>query len=355
MKYLVLGAAASAVGLLFTSGAIADTVSPEFYENNTLEVGDSVTIRKTVVIEKTGPTDALLDVMFLFDTTGSMGSAIAGAKGAAANLLTGLSSLGDLASGAGFYGDPNFNGVVSDLSTTDSATVATINSFAAGVPDGGGDSAEQGNAGINDAALNASWRDGSNRFIIALGDAPFKDTPADSTVVSNLAAQGVELIGLNFGGGAFNSSVTELGGTAYTSGTSSDDILRTITDSITASFARYNRVTIDDLTNGAPFFDVATSCVSADIGTCVGADAVGDYDRSVDRTFEFDVTFTRTAAGDAEFDTYGLVDGGIIGSERDVFGMPVAPPPPPVIPLPAAGWMLLAGLGGLAGLRRIKR
>lgn len=28
------------------------------------------------------------------------------------------------------------------------------------------------------------------------------------------------------------------------------------------------------------------------------------------------------------------------------------PPPPPTVPLPAAGWMLLAGIGGLAALRR---
>lgn len=31
------------------------------------------------------------------------------------------------------------------------------------------------------------------------------------------------------------------------------------------------------------------------------------------------------------------------------------PPPPPPVPLPAAGWMLLAGLGGLAALRRRRK
>lgn len=30
-------------------------------------------------------------------------------------------------------------------------------------------------------------------------------------------------------------------------------------------------------------------------------------------------------------------------------------PPPDAVPLPAAGWMLLAGLGGIAALRRRKR
>ncbi|MFN3847725.1 MAG: VPLPA-CTERM sorting domain-containing protein, partial [Paracoccaceae bacterium] len=31
------------------------------------------------------------------------------------------------------------------------------------------------------------------------------------------------------------------------------------------------------------------------------------------------------------------------------------PPPPPPVPLPAAGWLMLAGLGGLAAMRRRKR
>lgn len=48
---------------------------------------------------------------------------------------------------------------------------------------------------------------------------------------------------------------------------------------------------------------------------------------------------------------------GIDGSLIDVGTGPVVTPPPPspsVIPLPAAGWLMLAGIGGLAALRRRK-
>jgi hypothetical protein len=31
------------------------------------------------------------------------------------------------------------------------------------------------------------------------------------------------------------------------------------------------------------------------------------------------------------------------------------PPPPNVVPLPAAGWMLLAGLGGIAAMKRRRK
>jgi hypothetical protein len=91
--------------------------------------------------------------------------------------------------------------------------------------------------------------------------------------------------------------------------------------------------------------------MSADTGTCVGSDAVGTYDRSTDRTFEFDVTFTRMAAGDASFDTFALVDGGIVAREADRFPGDGGPA---VVPLPAAGWLLIAGLGGLFAAKRRK-
>ena len=66
-----------AVGILslFASTAIADSISPDSFET-TLEVGDSVTITKTVTITEERPTSALVDVKFISDTTGSMGPII---------------------------------------------------------------------------------------------------------------------------------------------------------------------------------------------------------------------------------------------------------------------------------------
>ncbi|MFN3846459.1 MAG: VPLPA-CTERM sorting domain-containing protein [Paracoccaceae bacterium] len=44
-----------------------------------------------------------------------------------------------------------------------------------------------------------------------------------------------------------------------------------------------------------------------------------------------------------------------IAGLRVSFERDVPPPPLPPVPLPAAGWMMLAGLGGLAAMRRRKR
>ena len=122
-----------------------------------------------------------------------------------------------------------------------------------------------------------------------------------------------------------------------------------MTAGISIGFENYTTVTVDDLGDGlAEGIEVSAVCTSADIGTCVGADAVGTYDRSEDRTFTFDVTFTRVGSGEGAFFTNALVDGGIVARERDIFREEGGT----VVPLPAGLPLLLTAFGGLAFMRR---
>ncbi|EKE45175.1 hypothetical protein OCGS_0870 [Oceaniovalibus guishaninsula JLT2003] len=337
--------------LLAAGLAAADTISPMSYTNDDLAVGESVTIQKTVVIEASGATDALIDAFFLIDTTGSMGDEVEAAKIAAADLLTGLRSFGDLSSGVGVFGERALlsDAIRSDLNTNDSITTTAIAAQVnLGDPDGGFDFPESSNTAIDLVANNASFRPGSNRFIFVLGDASAKGTP-DADVIASLAAKNVNLVGINFGGSAFADDITDLGGTVFSSGADADEIVAAVTAGISAGFAEYNSVTVGDL-GGGGVIGVSAVCTGADIGTCSGAEAMGDFDRATDRTFTFDVTFTRNAAGASTFPTYALVDGGIVARETDSFGDTTAP----VIPLPAAGWLMLGGFGALAAFRRRK-
>ena len=90
--------------LLFPVNALADTVAPSTY-TTTLTLGQSVTINKIVTINAGTPTSAKVDVFFLADTTGSMGSAIQSVKDGAAAIMASTSALGDVAYAVGEYKD----------------------------------------------------------------------------------------------------------------------------------------------------------------------------------------------------------------------------------------------------------
>lgn len=334
---LKLGRFITASAMLLASTAVfADTISPTSFSAS-LGVGDSVTIRKTVVVNDAPPTDALVDVHFLIDTSGSMGSQVTAAKAAASSLFSSLNtSFGNVAAGVGVFsegallntGPLNGRVVIGSGLTTDNTTFTNnVNTVTLGVPDGGGDFPESGYTAIALAGGDLAWRTGSNRFMFVFTDATSKGSLAAAQAA--LAADDITLVALAYNGGfaSVNSSYgAPLGGTVYASSTSVAAIIADVTAGITAGFENYDKVTVGDLGGGLPEIGVSTVCVSAGIGSCVGADAIGDYDRSVDRTFEFDVTFTRLAGGDKSFDTYALVDGGIVARERDTFGGAVPEP-----------------------------
>ncbi|SDN38746.1 VPLPA-CTERM protein sorting domain-containing protein [Lutimaribacter pacificus] len=352
----------AAVAALTLAGGVAsaDSIDPDTFTAD-LAVGESVTITKTVVISQGSPTTAPLDVMFLFDTTGSMGSQINNAKSAAGDIISGLGGIGDTRTGVAYYDDvagafstpgtgacaPSECGIISDLSGTAANTISGINTLSAS---GGGDLPEEGNLGVLEVVNNASWRPDSNKFIVMLGDSAFKTPPADATVMAALAAEGVSLIGINYGGSAFENDVLSLGGTVFSGSGGGADILDDIIGSISAAFAEYDEVTLTDLGAAAPEISVSITCTGADSGACNGAVAEGDYDRSVERTFTFDVTFTRDAEGDKDFSLFATTDGRIVAEELDSF-----PGDGAVIPLPAAGWMLVSGLAGLGFVGRRRR
>jgi hypothetical protein len=338
--------------------AFSDTIDPETFSAD-LAIGESVTIVKTVVVEATGPTDALIDVHFLIDTSGSMGLQVDAAKGAASSLFTSLEAdFGDVSASVGVFSEgafledprPNANVIIGGGLTTDNATfTANVNTVQLSVPDGGGDFPESGYDAIALAGDNLAWRAGSNRFMFIFTDASAKTDLAGAQ--ATLADNDISLVTLAYGDfGTIEASYGgPLGGTVFESATSILDIIADVTAGITAGFANYDAVTVDDLGLGnLQGIDVSAICTGADIGDCFGADAMGDYNRSVDRTFTFDVTFERTAAGDASFFTNALVDGGIVARELDTFTDTGLTP----VPLPAGLPLLLTALGVFGFARR---
>ena len=198
-------ASAFAVSLM-AAPAFADTIDPPSY-SDTLAMGESVTITKTVVIEEGGPTDALIDVHFLIDTSGSMGAQVNAAKAAATSLFNELNSkFGDVAASVGVFSeaasltDPDIKGraIIGDLTKNVTTFQDNVNLVTLGNPDGGFDFPESGYTGIALATENLSWRPGSNRFMFVFTDASAKGTLAAAQAA--LVDKDVNLVALAYNG-----------------------------------------------------------------------------------------------------------------------------------------------------------
>lgn len=345
MKKVMLGFAAGL--FLAPTVALADSLTPASFSAD-LAVGGSVTIHKTLTVSNEAPTTSLVDVFFMADTTGSMGGAISNVQAAAASILSDTAGLGAVAWGVGSYkdvGDSYVYRLEQAVTNTQANVQAAINTWGAS---GGGDGPEAQLYALQQMAEapGTGWRAGSTRIAVWFGDYEGHDPRLGSTEASAtaaLVAANIEVEAISVGYNRLDATgqatrITDAtGGTLY-SGINVADIVNTIKDAITTAIDEYTTVALD------------LSEVPAGLAVEVApVKYTGTYDRSIERTFEFDVKFTGVTPGAYAFDIYGTVDGGRIATESDRIKVGDAVPEPTTVLLFGAGLLGFAGLGRRRG------
>jgi hypothetical protein len=228
-----------------------------------------------------------------------------------------------------------------------------INGWAAGVPEGGGDFPEANLIGWKNAANNATWRDGSRRFIVTFGDAPghvggIYGTEAQA--ISALTAKNITMEIINTGtatsgmnsavdsepAGQANRFAAATGGTVFNSFNSAGTATAII-NAVTTAFATYSTVELAAVGN------------LPGVGVSVSPAITGSFDRSIDRTFNFTVTFTGLEEGTHSFAVNALVDKGVVATESDRITVGAGGG---AVPEPSSLLLLGAGLFGFGIARR---
>jgi hypothetical protein len=311
----------AALALLSAQPASADTITPATYTTN-IPVGGTATVRKTVTV--TRQLTVPLDVFFLTDTTGSMGAAIAGIRTGFSSIVTSVAGVASNAAfGAGEYKDHTDSFAYrenQDITTNVSAVQTAISAWSAA---GGGDAPEANLFALEQVANGAAWRPGSQRIVVWVGDAPGHDPSrgvTEASATAALKAAGVTVLaasttggvgGLNVacgGAGCAAGQATRI--TAATGGQylgifNSSTITTAITNALTGSLSNYSRVEL--VAVGAP----------AGVRVTVPPATVGTFDRTTDRNFDFEVTFTGVAPGTYNFTIEARVDGRVVATEND--------------------------------------
>jgi uncharacterized repeat protein (TIGR01451 family) len=177
----------------------------------TMLPGTSMTVAKTVHTSTIPPNP---DLVFLADTTGSMGTAISNVQTNAVSVMnTVLAAQPTSNFGAASYKDftnsicppdPYVFQVDASLTALTGAVQTGINTWSAF---GGCDTPESDLNALTQTANTFAWRPGSSRIIAWFGDAPSHDPSGTATLSSTIAAlqaQDIRVIAINSGVGGLD-------------------------------------------------------------------------------------------------------------------------------------------------------
>jgi hypothetical protein len=363
---LVMGTACSIGFVALPSIAQAAVIKPSSF-SATLNVGETTFVDKTITLDPTGASK--VDVLFLADNTGSMGSVINNVKNVSNSLLSSLETkFLDIDFGvARYFGDPSESGVtggsaydlLSSITSNNATVTSAINNW---IASGGGDFPEANLYALQQVAQSGAktpsgvgsgestgWRTGSKKVVVWFGDAPgHQDTISLSDTIAALTGEKVTVA-------AFNSTSLRLGIDGDDTSSSvhqASSIVAATGGVLKNNFTSLLLSQVEDAIKDA--IGVSTSTIDLDFmvtgdtsGVKVGftcTDLKGCTGVGGGETRSFRVSFEGTAPGTYNFET-GFV--GVAATETDLITVKDGVTP---VPTPA----LLPGLIGIgvAALRK---
>jgi hypothetical protein len=337
--------------IVLASGAQAAGFSPSL-QSATMTVGDSLTFNGLFTTPMAGADK--VDIFFVVDDTGSMGTIIGNAKAGATAILNGLPSTYRYGV-ASYDGDPS-EGVSSalaynrrtDLTTNRTSIINGINDISAS---GGGDFPEANLFALKQVAETSSWDAGSQRLVVWFGDAPgHVNTVSTSAAAAALKAAGVRTLAFNSVGAGSGIDSRDTSPAEPSSTRQASDIIAVTGGSLTSSFAslsaqQFVSTVLAQITRSTTTFDL--DFISGFSGTGLSVDisctdALGCADVSAGSTRSFAVTIGALEVGNYAFN---------VGARgfSDVQGFNIAVTP---VPEPSTWALLAAGLGAIGAARR---
>ncbi len=341
---------------VYWSSAVAASVSPDTF-SATVKPTESASDPVKVDVPASAPK---ADVLFIFDTTGSMSGALASAKTHATEIMNSFATT-DIAFGVvdhrdyegrfsscsyddyyGYSGDYPYK-LDQSVTTSKDSVQSAINGLSIG---SGADGPESYSRTLYESYSDPTigWRDGAKKVVVYLGDsvphdctvAPWGSTGADpgrdatvstaddlkfTDVLNGMKTNNEELLFVDYGSGAldwWNTQAAVTGGSAYSS--SSTDFVTLIVAAINEGLA-------------TPTVDTLKLQASSGYESWLTASDPASYSGDTGKTVDFTATITvpdGTAPGDYKFTLSAVDKAGVSYGEQAV----TITVPNPVITVP---------------------